>query len=44
MRNVNRIAIKTTIMYAKKEFSIDDNNITFKKCHKVRGHCHYTDK
>ena len=26
----------------KKEFSIDDNDITFKKYHKVRDHCHYT--
>lgn len=44
MRNVNHIASKTSIMYAKKEFSINDNHITFKKCRKVRGHFHYTDK
>ena len=44
MKKENYIASKHFVIYAKNEFSTDDDNgiESNKKYHKVRDHCHYT--
>ena len=42
MKKINFIKSKKFVRYAKKGFSTDDDDN--KKYHRVRNHCHYTEK